>query len=92
MSNYDGVDGIQPRNDLGGINLTTVPKVFIECANMRNATDAALLVTPSFQQSAACAMAQAITKFLAGRPGVIGVRGGVSGGRASASGARTSVE
>ena len=44
VSTYDGVDGIQPRNDLAGLNLTTVPKVLIECGNMRNATDAALLV------------------------------------------------
>ncbi len=66
VSNYDGVDGLQPRNDLAGLNLTTVPKVLIECGNMRNATDAALLVTPSFQQTAAAAMAQAITEFLTG--------------------------
>jgi N-acetylmuramoyl-L-alanine amidase len=66
VSNYDGVDGLQPRNDLAGLNLTTVPKVLIECGNMRNATDAALLVTPAFQQAAAAAMAQAITTYLAG--------------------------
>ena len=42
LSSYDGTDGIQPRNNLAGINLSTAPKVFIECANMRNATDAAL--------------------------------------------------
>ena len=52
VSSYDGVDGLQPRNDLAGLNLTTVPKVLIECGkNMRNATDAALLVTPAFQQA-----------------------------------------
>ena len=68
VSTYDGVDGLQPRNDLAGLNLTTVPKVLIECANMRNASDAAVLVTPAFQQTAAAAMAQAITEFLTGRP------------------------
>jgi N-acetylmuramoyl-L-alanine amidase len=68
VSTYDGVDGLQPRNDLAGLNLTTVPKVLIECGNMRNATDAALLVTPSFQQIAAAAMARAITEFLTGHP------------------------
>jgi N-acetylmuramoyl-L-alanine amidase len=68
VSNYAGVDGLQPRNDLAGLNLTTVPKVLIECGNMRNATDAALEVTPAFQQSAAAAIAQAITEFLTGRP------------------------
>ena len=51
VSTYDGVDGLQPRNDLAGLNLTTVPKVLVECGNMRNATDAALLVTPAFQQA-----------------------------------------
>jgi N-acetylmuramoyl-L-alanine amidase len=64
VSNYDGVDGIQPRDDLGGINLTTVPKVFIECANMRNATDAALVVTPAWQQLAAAAIDDGITTYL----------------------------
>ena len=67
VSDYDGVDALLPRNDLAGLNLTTVPKVLIECGNMRNATDAALLVTPSFQQAAAAAMAQAITEFLTGQ-------------------------
>ena len=66
VSTYDGVDGLQPRNDLAGLNLTTVPKVLIECGNMRNATDASLLVTPSFQQQAATAMAEAVTEFLTG--------------------------
>jgi N-acetylmuramoyl-L-alanine amidase len=67
VSSYDGVDGIQPRNDLAGINLTTVPKVFIECANMRNATDAALVVSPAWQQLAAQAIDDGITDFLLSR-------------------------
>ena len=67
VSSYDGVNGIQPRSDLAGTNLSTVPKVFIECANMRNATDAALLVTTSWQQGAAKALAAGITAFLTGR-------------------------
>jgi N-acetylmuramoyl-L-alanine amidase len=67
VSSYDGVDGIQPRDDLGGINLTTVPKVFIECANMRNATDAALVVSPVWQQRAAAAIDDGITEFLLSR-------------------------
>ncbi len=63
-STYDGVDGLQPRDDLAGLNLTTVPKVLIECGNMRNATDARLLVTSSFQRRAAKAIAAAIVSFL----------------------------
>jgi N-acetylmuramoyl-L-alanine amidase len=64
LSTYDGIDGLQPRDDLAGLNLTTVPKVLIECGNMRNATDAKLLVSASFQKRAAAAIAAAITAFL----------------------------
>jgi len=73
-STYDGVDGFDFRDNLAGLNLTTVPEVLIEGGNMRNATDAVLLVTSAFQQHAAKAMAEAITEFLAGgasaHPGV----------------------
>ena len=64
FSSYDGTDGIQPRNDLAGINLSTVPKVFIECANMRNAADAALVTSLRWQASAARAIAAGLTAFL----------------------------
>ena len=69
-SDYDGTGGIVLRNDLAGLNLTTVPKVLIECGNMRNPTDAALLVTPGFQRLAAMAFTRAITIYLtASAPG-----------------------
>jgi N-acetylmuramoyl-L-alanine amidase len=64
VSDYYGVDGVVPRDDLGGLNLTTVPKVMVECGNMPNPTDAALLIDPGFQQQAAAALAKAITAFL----------------------------
>jgi N-acetylmuramoyl-L-alanine amidase len=66
-STYDGVDGIEPRDDIAGLNLTTVPKVLIECGNMQNPTDAAILATPGFQESAAAAIARAITAFRTGQ-------------------------
>jgi N-acetylmuramoyl-L-alanine amidase len=66
VSSYDGVNGIQARSDLGGTNLSTVPKVFIECVNMRNATDAALIVSPAWQAKAAQAIATGLTTFLTG--------------------------
>ena len=66
-SSYDGVNGIQPRDDLAGVNLSTVPKVFIECANMRNPTDAALITTPAWQAKAARAIAAGLTRFLTSR-------------------------
>jgi N-acetylmuramoyl-L-alanine amidase len=64
LSDYDGTDGISDRDNLAGLNLTTVPKVLIECGNMRNSTDAALLTRPSFQRLAARALAAAITDYL----------------------------
>jgi N-acetylmuramoyl-L-alanine amidase len=64
VSTYDGTNGIQPRDDLGGTNLSTVPKVFLECGNMRNATDAALLVSPRWQREAGAAIAEAMVAYL----------------------------
>jgi N-acetylmuramoyl-L-alanine amidase len=69
ISTYDGVDGVAPRDDLGGLNLSTVPKVFIECGNMRNATDAALLISPTWQAEAARALMVGISTYLADRNG-----------------------
>ena len=66
LSTYDGTAGISYRDDLAGLNLTTVPKVLIECGNMRNATDAALLVRSSYQRLTARALAEAITSYLLG--------------------------
>jgi N-acetylmuramoyl-L-alanine amidase len=67
ISNYDGSGGFAPRKDLAGLNLTTVPKVLIECVNMRNPADAARLVKPAFQRLAAKSIAEAITGFLKSR-------------------------
>jgi N-acetylmuramoyl-L-alanine amidase len=67
VSSYDGVNGIQPRDDLAGINLSTVPKVFIECANMRNAADAALVTSQRWQALAARAIAAGLASFLVAR-------------------------
>jgi N-acetylmuramoyl-L-alanine amidase len=64
VSNYDGVNGIQSRDNLAGLNLTRVPMVLIETGNMRNTTDAAMLVSPAFQQQVARAILAAIVKFL----------------------------
>ena len=66
ISNYDGVNGFQPRDDLAGLNLTTMPKVLIEVGNMRNATDAGMMISTRFQRRAARAMAAAVITFLSG--------------------------
>ena len=64
VSDYDGTDGIKDRDDLAGLNLTTVPKVLIEVGNMKNATDARMETSAAFQQQVAAALLQAITTFL----------------------------
>jgi N-acetylmuramoyl-L-alanine amidase len=66
VSNYYGKDGYIVRNDLAGLNLTTMPKVLIECANMRNSADAKLLTSPSVQRAIAQALTDAIIRFLSG--------------------------
>jgi len=64
VSDYYGSNGIEFRNDLAGLNLTTVPKVLLESGNMVNATDAALLTSPRFQRQLAAALLSAILAFL----------------------------
>jgi N-acetylmuramoyl-L-alanine amidase len=64
LSTYFGTNGIEPSDYLAALNLTTVPKVLIECANMRNPTDAALLTTTQWQQNAARALTAGLTAFL----------------------------
>jgi N-acetylmuramoyl-L-alanine amidase len=64
VSTYDGANGLVFRDDLAGLNLTRVPKILIECGNMRNATDAALLTSTHFQRQLASAFEAAIIGFL----------------------------
>ncbi|WUS96772.1 N-acetylmuramoyl-L-alanine amidase [Streptomyces sp. NBC_00708] len=66
-SNYvGGKTGLDVRKDLGGLNLSTVPKVFIECGNMRDPKDAALLTDPGWRQKAAQGIADGISSYLKG--------------------------
>jgi N-acetylmuramoyl-L-alanine amidase len=61
---YVGHEGLDVRADLGGLNLSNVPKVFIETGNMRNATDARLFESPAYREREAKALARGITAFL----------------------------
>lgn len=67
VSNYQGTDGIVARADLGGLNLSTVPKVFTEIGNLRAPADAAILTSPAGRQQEAEALAIGLTRFLTGR-------------------------
>ncbi|MEK2475430.1 MULTISPECIES: N-acetylmuramoyl-L-alanine amidase [Streptomyces] len=64
-SNYVGHGtGLDVRSDLGGLNLSTVPKVFIECGNMRDPKDAAQLTDAQWREKAARGITEGITDFL----------------------------
>lgn len=63
-ANYVGGDGLDVRTDLGGLNLSKVPKVFIECGNMRNRTDAAHMKSAAWRQKAANALAAGMAAYI----------------------------
>lgn len=63
-STYLGTDGIDARGDLGGLNLSKVPKVFVECGNLRNAADVAILTDADGRQRIAAAIATALLQYL----------------------------
>lgn len=66
LSTYTGTStgGLVARSDLGGLNLSTVPKVFIECGNMRNAADAQRITSAAWRQRAAFALATGLRTYL----------------------------
>ncbi len=56
--------GLDVRDDLGGLNLSAVPKVFLECGNMRNEQDAALLTDDAWRDRAARGITEGLAEFL----------------------------
>jgi N-acetylmuramoyl-L-alanine amidase len=64
VANYYGKQGLLTRTDLGGLNLSKVPKVFIECGNMRNSADAARMTSPAWRQRAAQALELSLASYL----------------------------
>jgi N-acetylmuramoyl-L-alanine amidase len=63
-STYRGHDGIDVRADLGGLNLSRVPKVFLESGNMRNPGDASLQTSPAWRERLAHVIAMALSTFV----------------------------
>ncbi|SCK40994.1 N-acetylmuramoyl-L-alanine amidase [Streptomyces sp. WMMB 322] len=57
-------NGTDTRGDLGGLNLTRVPKVFLECGNMRDPRDAADLTDRSWRDRAARGVVEGLAGFL----------------------------
>ncbi|WP_207507532.1 N-acetylmuramoyl-L-alanine amidase [Klenkia brasiliensis] len=64
VSDYLGTDGLDSRGDLAGLNLNTVPAVYVECGNMRNAADAALMSSDPGRQALADRLAAGVLAFL----------------------------
>jgi N-acetylmuramoyl-L-alanine amidase len=65
-ANYIGTGGINTRGDMGGLNLSVVPKVMVECGNMRNAGDAAMMTNPTYRERMAEGLAAGLAAFLSG--------------------------
>ncbi|MFD6948852.1 cell wall hydrolase [Nocardiopsis sp. TSRI0078] len=63
-ADYLADEGLDERTDLGGLNMSDVPKVFLETGNMRNAEDAALMEDPEWRERAADAIARGLADYL----------------------------
>jgi len=59
-------NGMAEANNYGGLNLSNVPKVLFETANMRSASDAAVLEQAAGRQRIAQAIAAGLARYLAG--------------------------
>jgi N-acetylmuramoyl-L-alanine amidase len=64
VSTYLGHDGLDVRSDLAGLNLNPVPAIYLECGNMRNASDAAWMSSRSGRQAIAARIAAGVLGFL----------------------------
>ncbi|WP_410655995.1 N-acetylmuramoyl-L-alanine amidase [Amycolatopsis sp. lyj-112] len=65
-ANYIGSNGLAPRADLAGLNLSTRPAALVECGNMRNSGEAAAMASAEGRQRYAAVIAKAIEDYLAG--------------------------
>jgi N-acetylmuramoyl-L-alanine amidase len=63
-ANYVGANGLDARDDLGGLNLSRVPKVFAELGNMRSQSEATKLESAAYRARLAAALATGIERFL----------------------------
>lgn len=63
-STYIGRQALDYRKDLGGLNLSTVPKIFIECGNMKNPAEAAKFQRAAFRQRIALSLANGLQSYL----------------------------
>lgn len=63
-SDYIGRNGLSPRADLAGLNHATRPAALVECANMRNPDEAAVVSSPDGRERYAAAISDGVLGFL----------------------------
>jgi len=63
-STYRGEGGLDPRDDLAGLNHARVPAALVECANMANPAEAAVVADPDGRRRYADALAAGILRAL----------------------------
>lgn len=61
---YIGTDGYESRTDLAGLNLSTVPKILVECGNMHDSGDLSRMESSAGRQRIAQSLADGIIAFL----------------------------
>jgi N-acetylmuramoyl-L-alanine amidase len=64
-ANYIGQDGLYGRSDLAGLNLAQYPSILVECGNMKNPVDSALMESAEGRQKYADALVRGVAGFLA---------------------------
>lgn len=64
-ANYIGQNGLYGRSDLAGLNLAQYPSILVECGNMKNPADSALMESAEGRQKYADAMVRGVAGFLA---------------------------
>jgi N-acetylmuramoyl-L-alanine amidase len=62
---YIGQNGLYGRSDLTGLNLAQYPSILVECGNMKNPVDSALMESPEGRQKYADALVRGVAGFLA---------------------------
>lgn len=66
-ADYIARNGIDRRGDLGGLNLSKVPKVFVELGNMQNHADAKSMQSRRWRDRVARALRDGLARYLTGR-------------------------
>jgi N-acetylmuramoyl-L-alanine amidase len=67
-STYLGKNGLFPRSDLAGLNLSRRPTALVECENMRNADESEMLKSEVGQERIAHAIGTALLTWLKAHP------------------------